>query len=568
MAQDWLDLARYADSDGYEKDRPRPFAWQYRDWVIKAFNDDLPFDQFVIEQLAGDMLPNATLQQRIATGFHRNTQINTEGGVDKEQFRIDSIFDRIATTGEVMFGLTLGCAQCHDHKFDPISQLEYYRLFAFFNNADEPRIEAPTADVMARRVQHDIRVKQLEAGVKGLGKEDAKRKPLEANLAKLKKARPAAATTLVMARRGKPRTTHRFVEGDFTRPAEVMQPGTPSVLHRLAKANGDRLGFARWVADRNNPLLARVAVNRMWQHFFGRGIVEPVDDMNLANPPSNAPLLDYLANGFVENGYDMKWLHRTILNSDTYQRSWRPNETNRGDERNFSRMVVRRLPAEVVADAITQATASNTRVTAMSRRPINRTIGPATSGRNNRNSKSLNYALSVFGKPDRTENCDCERSSDPTLLQAVFPRNDPTLISMINGDDRKAKGWIAEIEEWYSGKTKSANQTKGDKRLKQLIGQRKKLQSKPPKKTPNANNPTAALQYQAAQKNHRQALQRLNQAIRKLGGNATNGRLAKRGKVWRSNDDHASHPWPVCLCLGSGGVVLCAGPPACPPDAT
>jgi len=191
-------------------------------------------------------------------------------------------------------------------------------------------------------------------------------------------------------------------------------------------------------------------------------------------------------------------------------------------------MVVRRLPAEVVADAITQATASNTRVTAMSRSPTDRTIGPATSGRNNRNSKSLNYALSVFGKPDRTENCDCERSSDPTLLQAVFTRNDPTLISMINGDDRKAKGWIAEVEEWYSGKTESANQSKGDKRLKQLIAQRKKLQSKPPKKPRNANNPTAALQYQAALKNHRQALQRLNQTIRKLGGNATKDRLAKR----------------------------------------
>ena len=146
----WLDMARYADSDGYSHDAGRSM-WPYRDWVIDATNRDLSFDRFVIEQLAGDMLPDATLPQRIATGFHRNTQINTEGGVDKEQFRVDSIFDRIATTGEVMFGLTLGCAQCHDHKFDPISQVEYYRLFAFFNNADEPRIEAPTAEVLAKR---------------------------------------------------------------------------------------------------------------------------------------------------------------------------------------------------------------------------------------------------------------------------------------------------------------------------------------------------------------------------------------------------------------------------------
>ena len=161
--------------------------WPYRDWVIDATNRDVSFDRFVIEQLAGDMLPDATLPQRIATGFHRNTQINTEGGVDKEQFRIDSIFDRIATTGEVMFGLTLGCAQCHDHKFDPISQVEYYRLFAFFNNADEPRIEAPTAEVLARRTEHDARVRRIEAELKALAKEDTHRKPLEASLAKLKK---------------------------------------------------------------------------------------------------------------------------------------------------------------------------------------------------------------------------------------------------------------------------------------------------------------------------------------------------------------------------------------------
>ena len=132
----WLDAARYADSDGYSHDAPR-VMWQYRDWVIGAINSDMPFTQFVIEQLAGDMLPNATTAQRIATGFHRNTQINTEGGVDKEQFRVDSIFDRIATTGEVMFGLTFGCIQCHDHKFDPFPHVEYYQMFAFFNQSDE-----------------------------------------------------------------------------------------------------------------------------------------------------------------------------------------------------------------------------------------------------------------------------------------------------------------------------------------------------------------------------------------------------------------------------------------------
>ena len=171
----WLDLARYADSDGYSHDAPRSI-WPYRDWVIKAFNDDLPFDQFIIEQLAGDMLPNATLQQRIATGFHRNTQINTEGGVDKEQFRVDSIFDRIATTGEVMFGLTFGCVQCHDHKFDPLKQTEFYQMFAFFNQADEPRIEAPTGLELKARAEHSSKIAALDAKVKAAKENSDERK--------------------------------------------------------------------------------------------------------------------------------------------------------------------------------------------------------------------------------------------------------------------------------------------------------------------------------------------------------------------------------------------------------
>ncbi len=141
----WLDLARYADSDGYEKDSPRPYAYLYRDWVIDAINRDLPFDQFTVEQLAGDLLPNPTHDQKVATGFHRQTLTNREGGVDPEEFRCKSVVDRVDTTGAVWLGLTLGCAECHSHKFDPISQREFYQLFAFFNNADDQELPAPTA---------------------------------------------------------------------------------------------------------------------------------------------------------------------------------------------------------------------------------------------------------------------------------------------------------------------------------------------------------------------------------------------------------------------------------------
>jgi hypothetical protein len=139
----WLDMARYADSDGYEKDRPRPDAWRFRDWVIHAINDDMPFDQFTIEQLAGDLLPNATAEQIVATAFNRQTLTNTEGGTDQEQFRIEACMDRTETLGTVWLGLTVGCARCHTHKYDQISQKEYYQLFSFFNNGDEVVRQAP-----------------------------------------------------------------------------------------------------------------------------------------------------------------------------------------------------------------------------------------------------------------------------------------------------------------------------------------------------------------------------------------------------------------------------------------
>ncbi len=141
----WLDMARYADSDGYEKDHPRYNAWKYRDWVIQAVNDDMPFDQFTLEQLAGDLLPEPSLDRQLATAFHRQTLTNTEGGTDQEQWRVEAVFDRVETLGTVWLGLTVGCARCHSHKYDPIAQREYYQLFAFFNNGDEVTTEMPSS---------------------------------------------------------------------------------------------------------------------------------------------------------------------------------------------------------------------------------------------------------------------------------------------------------------------------------------------------------------------------------------------------------------------------------------
>ena len=163
-ARPWLDQARYADSNGYNIDAPRSI-WKYRDWVIAAFNADMPFDRFTIDQIAGDLRPKASLAGQIATGFHRNTQINQEGGIDVEQFRVDAVIDRVNTTGTVFLGLTIGCAQCHDHKYDPIAHREYYKLFAFFNNVDEPELEIATPADLSRRKAIEVQIDDLHRGL-------------------------------------------------------------------------------------------------------------------------------------------------------------------------------------------------------------------------------------------------------------------------------------------------------------------------------------------------------------------------------------------------------------------
>ena len=199
-----------------------------------------------------------------------------------------------------------------------------------------------------------------------------------------------------------------------------------------------RQPLMEWLKSPDNPYFARAFVNRIWANYFHMGIVDPPDDLNLANPPSNRPLLDDLSREFIAHGYDMQWLHRTIANSRTYQLSWRPNETNRRDERNFSRAVVRRLPAEVVIDAIHQATAGETFLAGVATNVAGRKIGQHP---RSYQARSVDYSLLVFGKPLRTTNCDCERQSSPTLLQSLYLRNDREVTEMIDRRD----GWLAEL---------------------------------------------------------------------------------------------------------------------------
>jgi hypothetical protein len=352
----WLDAAHYADSNGYSIDSPRQI-WKYRDWVIQALNRDLPFDQFTIEQIAGDLLPNATTENKIATGFFRNTMINQEGGIDKEQFRIESIFDRVNTMSSTWLGVTVGCAQCHDHKFDPIAQKEYYQFFSFLNNQEEPELSIATAADKEKLAAHAREVEALEneltkyvdaaaedvlkwqksltpeqvGALKGeittvletspdkrtlkqklilvdqVRKDDDEYKKEKDKFLKLEKKKPAVATTMVLEERKDPRQSHIFIKGDFTRLGEKVYPGVPKILNPLpaeATANGrlpNRLDLARWMVDSKNPLTARVMMNRIWLQYFGKGIVETENDFGTQGiSPTHPQLLDWLAREFMK----------------------------------------------------------------------------------------------------------------------------------------------------------------------------------------------------------------------------------------------------------------------------
>jgi len=314
-AKVWLDLARYADTQGYEKDNKRTI-WPYRDWVIRAFNDNMPFDEFTKLQLAADLMPDPSVDDLIATGFHRNTMTNTEGGTDDEEFRDTAIRDRVATTGQVWMGQTWGCAQCHTHKYDPLSHKEFYQIYAFFNQ---------TAD------------------------DDH---PSDRPVLKL----TSTASTLVLKELpdDKQRKTRIYERGNFLTPGEEVSAAVPAAFHPLpAKAKKNRLGFAEWLVSAENPLTARVTVNRFWSRLFGRGLVEPEEDFGTqGSVPSHPELLDELALDFQSN-WDVKKLLKRMAMSATYKQSSEVSpELLKVDPANryYARGARFRLDAEAVRD--------------------------------------------------------------------------------------------------------------------------------------------------------------------------------------------------------------------------
>jgi Protein of unknown function (DUF1549)/Protein of unknown function (DUF1553)/Planctomycete cytochrome C len=716
----WLDAARYADTNGYEKDLPRSI-WPYRDWVIKAFNSDMPFDQFTIEQLAGDLLPNATLNQHIATGFLRNSMLNQEGGVDPEQFRVEGLIDRVDATGKAFLGLTINCAQCHTHKFDPITHKEYYRFYAFFNGDDEPSIDVPDELVTRKREGILSKIEKIEAelmaktpnrmgdwekamgydanqwavlkdadifasfGVKfdklpdgsflakgdnstgnnykvtartqlknitgyrlefltdpnlprgGPGRADdgnfiftdfsvdaapsdrpdaaskvvlssvttdferrdfpvknvidgnpkthwsgdagpgrrnedreivfvaaqpsgfdsgtilnfqvaqkfdesidlrggkpnigrfrisvttaanPKADPLPANVRRilaipaeqrsreqqrevfsfyrttvpewaeankkideLMKEWPYGATTLALAQRQWERETRIFKRGDWKRPDELVDPGTPAILHPFPQdAPRNRLGLAKWIVDKNNPLTARVIVNRIWQQYFGVGLVRTPEDFgSRCDRPSHPELLDWLAEEFMNptwngdwatgrRGHEMnsptrpvapsprppvpnwsiKHIHRLIVNSAAYRQSSkvRPGLLEADPSNTMLARAPRlRVEAEIVRDiALTAGGVLSRKIGGPSVYPpipdgvLNLGYGapmpwPTSTGKDRYRrgmytfwKRSVPYpALLVFDQPNGDFSCT-RRISSNTPLQALTTLNDQTFV--------------------------------------------------------------------------------------------------------------------------------------------
>ena len=508
----WLDLARYADSSGYEFDTPRS-VWRYRDWVVDALNRDLPFDQFVIEQIAGDLLPSATIDQTIASGFHCNAMLDPN-------LRWEAVLDQVNTTGTVLMGLTVGCAQCHSHKFDPLTQREYYGLYAFFDSAGISNFELATASekaardalqaqvdaVKKTRTEHEAALRETlstwEASLSGeeraklpqpalaaLSTTTAERSPDQ--LTKLvaarasqdpqhqvlsreidERARQVPQLPATLAMRLEPRETRMFVRGNPERPGEVVVPGVPAFLHPLgSNEKPTRSDLAHWLVAPENPLVTRVTVNRLWDRYFGLGLVDPSNDFGVQTPaPEHQDLLDWLATEFMARGWSGKAMHRLIVCSATYRQrsSVRPDlQTVDPNNRLLARQRRLRLEAEIIRDlslsagGLLAATLGGPSVFPHQPQGVLEdratkatwTISPGAD-RYRRGIYTWTWRLTphpmltLFDAPDASMACT-RRDRSNTPVQALTLLNDPSFLECARGLARRVIGAAASDPERF-----------------------------------------------------------------------------------------------------------------------
>ncbi|GGB85372.1 PSD1 and planctomycete cytochrome C domain-containing protein [Dyadobacter sediminis] len=439
MSLHWLDLARYADSHGYQDDGYRT-QWPWRDWVIHAFNNNMHYNDFVSWQLAGDLMPNASKEQLLATGFNRNHKITEEGGVIPEEYRIMYVTDRNDLFGKGLLGITLECAHCHDHKYDPFSQKEYYQMFAFFNNVKEVGIESVIGgpETYAKKPLMEI----SDEDVKGI-------------LSFVNKTDTNQLIVSVMGDLDTTRKTYILNRGVYDAPGDEVQPGTPaSILPFDKKYPKNRLGLSQWLFDKRNPLTARVYVNMLWQEFFGKGIVKTSGDFGMQGElPSHPALLDWLATDFMEHDWDIKRLVKQMVSTAAYRQSAVVSKEKLAKDPDnilLARGPRYRIHAEYIKDLVLASSGL-----------LNKTIGGpsvkpyqpaglwegATSGRGllsvyNQDHGSALYrrgmytlikrtvpppTMSIFDASNR-DLCEVKRLKTNTPLQALVMMNDPAVL--------------------------------------------------------------------------------------------------------------------------------------------
>lgn len=476
----WLDLARYADSAGYADDPPREI-WAYRDWVIQAIAENKPFDQFTIEQLAGDLLPNPSAEQLIATAFHRNTMTNSEGGTQDEEFRVAAVVDRVNTTMAVWMGTTIACAQCHNHKYDPISQREYFQLFAIFNNSADMdrRDEMPVLAIYTpeqRKLQDELpaRIALFHALLSLPSSGSMQPTVLAAQVGAIAKVMQPATTVPVMRELEHPRETRLHHRGNYLDPGPKVEPGLPAVFHPAPSDRPlDRLAFARWLVDRDNPLTARVIANRYWETLFGSGLVTTSEDFGSQGElPSHPKLLDWLAVELMESGWDTRALIRRIVTSAVYRQSSCMNEkNNKADPENrwLARGPRVRLSAEMIRDqALAVSGLLSKKMYGPPVRPLQPTMGLSaafgsstdwqTSEGEDRYRRAIYTmwrrsnpypSMTTFDAPNR-EVCTLKRSRTNTPLQALATLNDPVYVEAAQALARRALEYHSALEEQIS----------------------------------------------------------------------------------------------------------------------
>jgi mono/diheme cytochrome c family protein len=342
MAIHWLDVSRYSDSYGYQDDNVRS-QWPYRDWLIHAFNKNIPYNQFITWQLAGDMLPNASKEQILATAFLRNHKYTEEGGIIPEEYRVEYLVDKVKTYTKGILALTAECAQCHDHKYDPISQKEYYQMFGFFNTSKEVGFEGDVSES-----------KLAKNPILTLSKEEIGKFASFIN----HKDTTGLMVSVMGEQEDSLRKTYILGRGAYNQPKEWVRPEAFAQVLKFdtTKYSRNRLGLAKWTVSKDNPLTARVFVNQIWQEIFGKGLVKTTGDFGMqGNLPSHPELLDWLAVDFMENGWNIKRLVKQIMMSATYRQSAKISERQlKIDPENIflSHAPRLRVKAEVVRDIV------------------------------------------------------------------------------------------------------------------------------------------------------------------------------------------------------------------------